>query len=234
MNPSTSATSLRIWDLPTRLFHFALIACVAGLIITGEIGGDVMTLHFYLGYAVLTLVFFRLVWGVVGGHWSRFIHFIPTPTELRAYIASLKHLHAQPSAGHNPLGALSVLAMLLVLLAQVLSGFLSDDEVSVSGPWTAWAPGVWVECASEYHTEIGKAVLISLVLLHVGAVLFHKYIKGDDLITPMVSGDKALPEDMAQTTPASVDTWVTRTKALLVLALCAYAVYRVVNFTLTV
>jgi cytochrome b len=234
MNTSPSLTSLRIWDLPTRLFHILLIACVAGLIITGEIGGDIMTLHFYLGYAVLTLVFFRLVWGVVGGHWSRFIHFIPTLTELRAYIASLKHLHAQPSAGHNPLGALSVLTMLLVLLAQVLSGFLSDDEVSVSGPWTAWAPGAWVEWASEYHTEIGKAVLISLVLLHVGAVLFHKYIKGDDLITPMVSGDKELPEDLARTTTASADTWVTRTKALVVLALCAYAVYRVVNFTLTV
>jgi cytochrome b len=156
MNPSTSATSLRIWDLPTRLFHFALIACVAGLIITGEIGGEIMTLHFYLGYAVLTLVFFRLVWGFVGGHWSRFIHFIPSPAELRAYIASLRPLNAKPSAGHNPLGALSVLTMLLVLLAQVFSGFLSDDEVSVSGPWTAWAPGAWVELASEYHTDIGN------------------------------------------------------------------------------
>ncbi len=234
MKPSTSATSLRIWDLPTRLFHFALIACVAGLIITGEIGGDIMTLHFYLGYAVLTLVFFRLVWGFVGGHWSRFIHFIPTPTELRAYMASLRHLNAKPSAGHNPLGALSVLTMLLVLLAQVFSGFLSDDEVSVSGPWTAWAPGAWVELASEYHTDIGKAVLITLVMLHLGAVLFHKYIKGDDLITPMVSGDKVLPDELARTSPTSADTWVTRTKALLVLALCAYAVYRVVNLTLTV
>ncbi len=233
MNPSTSATSLRIWDLPTRLFHFALIACVAGLIITGEIGGEIMTLHFYLGYAVLTLVFFRLVWGFVGGHWSRFIHFIPSPAELRAYIASLRPLNAKPSAGHNPLGALSVLTMLLVLLAQVFSGFLSDDEVSVSGPWTAWAPGAWVVLASEYHTDIGKAVLISLVLLHVGAVLFHRYIKGDDLITPMVSGDKVLPDELARTSPTSADTWVTRTKALLVLALCAYAVYRVVNLTLT-
>ena len=80
-----------------------------------------MTLHFYLGYTVLTLVFFRLVWGFVGGHWSRFIHFIPSPTELRAYIASLRQLHAKPTAGHNPLGALSVLTMLLVLLAQVLA-----------------------------------------------------------------------------------------------------------------
>lgn len=234
MTPSSTHTSVRIWDLPTRVFHVLLITCVAGLIITGEIGGDIMTLHFYLGYAVLTLVFFRLVWGVLGGHWSRFIHFIPTPAELRAYIASLRQLQAKPSAGHNPLGALSVLAMLLVLLAQVFSGFLSDDEISVTGPWTTWAPGTWIEWASEYHTEIGKALLITLVVLHVGAVLFHKYVKGDDLITPMVSGDKVLPEELAQTTPVTTDNWVTRTKALLVLALCAYAVYRVVNLTLTV
>lgn len=234
MTPSSFGTSIRIWDLPTRVFHIVLIACVAGLIITGEIGGDIMTLHFYLGYAVLTLVLFRLVWGFLGGHWSRFIHLIPTPAQMRAYIASLRQLHAKPAAGHNPLGALSVLTMLVVLLSQVFSGFLSDDEVSVSGPWTTWAPSAWIELATEYHTEIGKAVLIILVVLHISAVLFHKYVKGDDLISPMVSGDKVLPEDLAHTTPASADTWVTRTKAVLVLALCAYAVYRVVNLTLTV
>lgn len=234
MTPSTSDISVRIWDLPTRVFHLVLIACVAGLIITGEVGGEAMTLHFYLGYSVLTLVFFRIVWGLVGGHWSRFVQFVPTPAALRAYLASLRHLHAPPSAGHNPLGALSVLAMLLVLLAQVMSGLMSDDEISVTGPWTTWAPGAWIEWATRYHTEIGKTVLIALVALHVGAVLFHKYVKRDDLITPMLSGDKLLPEELAHTTPVSADTWVTRTKALVVLALCAYAVYRVVNLTLTV
>lgn len=233
MMPSTSATSVRIWDLPTRLFHLLLITCVVGLIITGEMGGDIMTLHFYLGYAVLTLVFFRLAWGCVGGHWSRFIHFMSTPIQLRDYMASLRHLQAQPSAGHNPLGALSVLAMLLVLLAQVFSGFLSDDEISVNGPWTTWAPGTWIEWATEYHTEIGKALLITLVVVHVAAVLVHKYVKGDDLISPMVSGDKMLPDTMAHITPVSQDTWGTRTKAVLVLALCAYAVYRLVHLSWT-
>lgn len=231
MNASTSATYIRIWDLPTRLFHLLLIVCVVGLVITGEVGGDVMRLHFLLGYAVLTLVFFRLVWGIVGGHWSRFVQFVPSPTTLRAYLASLRTFHAAPSAGHNPLGALSVLAMLLVLLAQVFSGFLSDDEISVTGPWTSWAPSAWIEWATQYHTEIGKSLLIVLVLLHVGAVLFHKHVKGDDLITPMISGDKVLPDTVLASTPASADTWVTRTKALLVLALCAYAVYRVVNLS---
>jgi cytochrome b len=153
---------------------------------------------------------------------------------LRNYLSSLPQRQVPVTAGHNPLGALSVVAMLLVLLAQVLSGFLSDDEISVSGPWTAWAPSVWIEWATAYHTEIGKGVLIGLVLLHVAAVLVHKYIKGDDLIRPMVSGDKNLPDDMAAHTTASLDTWRTRTKALCVLAVCAYAVYRLVHLSMSV
>lgn len=231
---ASSASSLRVWDLPTRVFHIALMACVIALVITGQIGGEAMTLHFYCGYSVLTLVLFRVVWGFVGGHWSRFAQFIPTPAQLRAYLSSLPQRQAPVTAGHNPLGALSVVAMLLVLLAQVLSGFLSDDEISVSGPWTAWAPSAWIEWATAYHTEIGKSALIGLVLLHVAAVLVHKYIKGDDLIRPMVSGDKNLPADMAARTPVSRDTWRTRTTALCVLAVCAYAVYRLVHLSLRV
>ncbi len=232
MKTAVSTTSVRVWDLPTRLFHLLLITCVVGLVITGQIGGEVMRLHFVLGYTVLSLVFFRLTWGLFGGHWSRFIHFVPSPAALRAYLASLRTMQTVHFTGHNPLGALSVLAMLLVLMAQVFSGFLSDDEISVSGPWTSWAPSPWVTWASQYHTEIGKALLIVLVVLHIGAVLFHKYAKGEDLITPMVSGDKTLAQDVSATTPASADTWVTRTKALLLLALCAYAVYRLVNLNL--
>ena len=190
-----------------------------------------MRLHFFLGYGVLTLVFFRLAWGWLGGHWSRFVHFVPTPSALRTYITALRDRHHMPWVGHNPLGALSVLTMLVLLLAQVLSGFLSDDEISVSGPWTAWAPSAWVEWATQYHTEIGKSLLIVMVVVHLGAVLFYKYVKGDDLITPMVSGDKTLPEAMLANTPASADNGLTRTKAVLVLALCAYAVYRVVNLS---
>lgn len=234
MTPASSDFSVRVWDLPTRVFHAALMACVIALVITGQIGGEAMTLHFYCGYSVLTLLLFRIVWGFIGGHWSRFAQFIPTPAQLRAYVLSLTQRQALVSAGHNPLGAVSVVAMLLVLLAQVLSGFLSDDEISVSGPWTAWAPSAWIEWATAYHTEIGKGVLIGWVLLHVAAVLAHKYIKGDDLIRPMVSGDKNLPADMATHTPMSLDTWRTRTTALCVLAVCAYAVYRLVHLSLKV
>lgn len=225
MHGSHSVARIRIWDLPTRVFHVLLILCIVGLIITGEVGGDAMRFHFLLGYAVLTLVFFRLVWGLVGGHWSRFIHFVPKPSSLTTYLRALRSQQVSPHAGHNPLGALSVLAMLCILLLQVFSGFMSDDEISNSGPWTALVSSNWVEWATQYHSEVGKALLLSLIGLHVFAVLFYKYMKKDDLISPMLHGDKNMPEG----TPSSRDTFTSRLFALGVLLGCTYGVYRLVQ-----
>lgn len=217
----------RVWDLPTRGFHALIIVCVIGLVASGEIGGNALQLHFWLGYATLTLVLFRLVWGLVGGHWSRFVHFVPSPATLRNYLHAVRAQVAPPSVGHNPLGALSVLAMLCLLLLQVFSGFMSDDEISNVGPWTALVPSLWVELATEYHGDLGKALLIGLIALHVGMVLYYKHVKREDLITPMITGDKVLTVE----TPASRDTFTSRLFALGVLVGCAYVVYRLVHFS---
>ena len=214
---------IRIWDLPTRSFHVLLALCVAGLIATGEIGA--MQLHFWLGYAVLSLVLFRLLWGIVGGHWSRFINFVPTPAKLRAYIHAIRARQVPHSNSHNPLGALSVLAMLCVLLVQVLSGFISDDEIANAGPWTSLVPADWVEIATEYHSEVGKVILILLIVLHVGTVLYYKRFKNEDLITPMVTGDKVLPTE----TTSSRDSYTSRFFALGLWLGCVYVVYRLVS-----
>lgn len=216
---------IRIWDLPTRAFHVLLALCVAGLIATGEIGGAFMQLHFWLGYAVLTLIFFRLIWGFVGGHWSRFVNFVPSPLKLVAYLQALRQQQADRSVGHNPLGALSVLAILSVSLLQVLSGFMTDDEIATAGPWAALVPPEWVSLASEYHSDVGKVLLILLIALHVGTVLYYKRIKNDDLIKPMLTGDKVLTVQVRD----SRDTLTSRLFALSILAGCAYLVYRLVN-----
>lgn len=218
-----SLQRVRIWDLPTRIFHVLLAICVAGLIATGELGA--MQLHFLLGYSALTLVLFRLVWGVLGGHWSRFVNFVPTPAKLLSYLHALRHRQASPSIGHNPLGALSVLGMLSVLLLQIFSGFFSDDEIANAGPWTAYAPTSWVEFATEYHSDIGKVLLIVLIALHVSTVLYYKRIKHEDLITPMVTGDKLFATEVRP----SRDTLTSRLFAIGVLAGCVYVVYRLVT-----
>jgi hypothetical protein len=218
---------VRIWDLPTRIFHIALLLLIAGIYITGDEGEDLMRVHFFLGYALLTLIFFRIVWGFIGGYWSRFTHFVPTPRRLIQYVRTLRLHSHEHAVGHNPLGALSVLALILVVLLQLITGFCSDNEIASAGPWTSLISGKWVGWATQYHSEIGQVLLLVLIGLHVVSVLFYKFFKHEDLIVPMIKGDKTLP----LATPPSKDTTATRCVALLVLCLCAYSVYRLVNVT---
>lgn len=114
--------TVRIWDLPTRLFHWALAACVIGLVITGNVGGNAMVWHFRLGYAVLTLLLFRLAWGFVGGHWSRWARLPLHPRHALAYLQTRSAERTE--AGHNPLGSWSILAMLF----SVVSGVYRFDQ----------------------------------------------------------------------------------------------------------
>lgn len=220
MSTHTRLQNVRIWDLPTRLFHVLLLVLIAGMYVTANIGNDWMRLHFLMGYAVLGLLFFRIIWGFLGGYWSRFTHFVPTPNGLIQYVSALRHHKSEPAIGHNPLGALSVLALLFSLLLQVFSGFCSDDEISASGPWTALVSNNWVEWATFFHSEIGQVMLLCLIGLHVSSVIFYKWVKREDLITPMIKGDKTLPLD----THASKDTAMTRFFALIVLSACGYVV----------
>ena len=210
--------TIRIWDLPTRIFHWLLAACVIALVITGSVGGNWMNWHLRLGYAVLTLLLFRLVWGFVGGHWSRFSSFMYAPFSLLAYLkgqARPEHL-----AGHTPLGALSVFALLLILGAQVGTGLLSDDEISVFGPLVRFVSGDTVALATGYHKNVGKFIVFALVALHVLAIVYYHLVRKQRLVPPMIVGDKHL----ASPVTASRDTAGTRLLALMILIVCAAAV----------
>jgi cytochrome b len=213
----------RIWDLPTRVFHWALAFCVVCLLITGFRGGDAMPWHYRFGYCVLTLLMFRLVWGVVGGKWSRFASFVYAPSSILRYMKGQGD--ALHSVGHNPLGAFSVFAMLAMLLVQVSTGLISDDEISAAGPLTKFVSNATVSLASSYHVTIGKVLVIVLVITHLVAIVFYLYKKRENLIKPMLHGDKLLPNS----TPASADTAATRTLALAILLACAAAVYWLVS-----
>lgn len=202
----------RIWDLPLRLFHWLLVLAVVGLVITAEIGADWLVWHFRLGYLVLALLFFRVIWGFVGGYWSRFRQFIFSPSTIVAYLKGQDQAHYH--AGHNPLGSLSVVALLVFLIFQVSSGLFTDDEISFFGPLVQFVSMDWVEKLSDYHKEVGKTILIILVVLHVLAILYYKHKKRINLITPMITGDKDLP----QVLPSSKDNGLTRLLALVVFA----------------
>lgn len=181
--------TVHIWDLPTRLFHWLLAACVIGLLITGNVGGNAMIWHFRFGYFVSTLLLFRLIWGFAGGHWSRWSQLPLSPTQVLSYL----HGHVAPAhrAGHSPLGSWSVLTLLFFLTFQVSTGLLSDDEIANAGPLTSMVPGAWVSVATGWHKHWGKLILIVLVLTHLAAIVWHK-LKSHDLIPAMLHGDKVL------------------------------------------
>lgn len=215
--------SVRVWDLPTRVFHWALVACIVGSVVSGYVGGAWMVWHARLGYAVLTLLLFRLVWGFVGGYWSRFAAFLYSPRSVLAYLRG--QAHPDHLVGHNPLGAGSVLAMLIVLLAQVGTGLVGDDEISFTGPLNRFVETGKGLAATWYHKQVGQWLVIGLVALHVGAVLYYLLRKKDNLIGPMLAGDK----QVSHVTRSSRDDAASRGAALVVLLACAGLVAWVVS-----
>lgn len=205
---------VRVWDLPTRLFHWALAACVVALVISAQLGGDAMAWHFRFGYAVLSLLLFRLIWGVVGGRWSRFSSFIYSPSAIYRYLQG----RGTPDqvVGHNPLGAASVFALLSCLLVQVGSGLLSDDQIANAGPLAQFVSSTTASLATFYHKDVGQWVLMGLVALHLIAIFFYLFKKGDNLIQPMIFGDKKAPD----ATLNSKDDVLSRTLAIVILLVC--------------
>ncbi len=204
---------LKVWDLPLRLFHWLLVVAVVGLIITGNIGGAWMEWHLRLGYLTLGLLLFRLVWGVLGGHWARFRTFIYSPATTLAYLKGERK--PAYNVGHNPLGAWAVFAMLVVLGLQVGSGLFSDDEIAFFGPLSPLVSSATAALATRYHTEIGKLLLLALLLLHVAAVLYHQLVKGEALVNAMWHGHKAVT-DHSGLLPVTLDSWRHRLLALAV------------------
>ena len=210
---------VRVWDLPTRLFHWTLMLSVIGSVVSAKIGGNAMAWHFRLGYVALALLAFRLLWGLVGGRWSRFASFVYGPGALMRYLKGESRPGEHHEVGHSPLGALSVLALLALLCAQVGSGLFADDEIASSGPLVRFVSGATSSLLTGWHKNWGQWLILAMVALHVLAIVVYRVRRGRDLVTPMIVGDKLLPADV----PAARDTLATRGLALVLLAGCGAA-----------
>ena len=216
---------IRVWDLPIRLFHWLLVLCIAGSFITVNIGGNAIQLHAYFGYSILTLLIFRIVWGFVGSTHARFASFIPHPKSVLNYLQG----KSPRFLGHNPIGALSVLALLFVLSVQVVTGLFVDDEIAFQGPFAKYVSNATVSFISEIH-EGNQVVIYTLIAIHIAAIIYYRKFKGENLIKPMINGDKEidpseeakyLPADLGQ---ASKDGGLQRGLALLLLSVIAVVV----------
>jgi len=225
-SPGPTPVRVRVWDLPTRLFHWALAACVLCSIVSAKIGGNAMVWHLRFGYVVLTLLAFRLLWGFFGGRWSRFASFIYAPAATLRYLRGESRADEHHHVGHNPLGAFSVFGFLALLLLQVSTGLVADDEISNTGPLVKLVSGATSSLATSWHKSFGQWLIITLIVLHLAAIGFYWLRHRRDLVTPMLHGDKPL----AAQVPASDDDARSRAVAAILLALCAAGVAWLVSF----
>ena len=194
---------MRVWDLPTRVFHWLLAVCVIGSVVTAKIGGNAMVWHFRFGYAIFTLLAFRLVWGFVGGHWSRFASFVAAPSAtlaLPARRAAAPSDHSTSATTRSARCRCSACSAFLV--AQVATGLFADDEIANTGPLIKFvsgatqpgSTGVAQDDRPVGHDHAGRAAR--------RARSSCTTVRGKrNLVRPMISGDKLLPAGV----PASVD-----------------------------
>lgn len=180
----------RIWDPALRLFHWSLAALVIANWLLGKVGPTDMTLHFWLGYAILALLAFRLVWGLLGPGPARFAQFVRGPRAVFAYLRELPRPRPSHWPGHSPVGALAVLAMLGVLAMQATTGLFADPDDYINvGPLASHVDSATSRSALRWHHR-GADLIFALVVLHIAVIAFYRLWKREDLVRPMITGWK--------------------------------------------
>ncbi|MFC3173767.1 cytochrome b/b6 domain-containing protein [Novosphingobium bradum] len=213
-----AGTPVRLWDLPVRLVHWSFVVLIALLWWSAEERD--MDLHFTLGLVMLGLIVFRLLWGLVGSSTARFASFVKGPAAIRAYLAGLKSGTGPHVVGHNPLGALSVLALVGLIAAQVGLGLFAQDHDAInSGPLNFLVSYDTASAISEVHEALFN-VILAVIALHVGAILFYRFIKRDNLVTPMITGRRVF--ETAVATPRIAPLWVALVCAALAAAIAVW------------
>jgi cytochrome b len=180
-------TTIKVWDLPLRLFHWLLVITVAISYLSVKTDWLDVDIHWYAGLTVTFLWLFRLSWGFIGTSTARFSQFFPTPGKLLSYFS-----RSWQGVGHTPTGALSVIALLLLLAGMITTGVLASDDITLQGPLAKYIDEAFSDQMSEWHSLLFN-VLLGLIVLHVLAIVFYWLFKKDDLLTPMIHGKKSVP-----------------------------------------
>jgi cytochrome b len=210
-----------VWDLPVRLFHWSLVLAIVYAWYAVEILED-LEQHFLAGYCILTLILFRLVWGFVGSFYARFNSFLYSLTEICSYLKTLRGRSGKRYVGHNPIGGLSVVAMLGFILLQTATGLFSTDDY-YSGPLNALVAESTAATITELH-HLNFDIVTGLIALHLLAIVFYRFYKKENLIGAMLTGKKAVQE-CADTAPGNSKLLL----AALVFCTCAAGVYLLAN-----
>jgi cytochrome b len=181
---------MRVWDLPTRLFHWVLIVLIATSWVTQY--ENWMDWHKLSGYAILTLLLFRLAWGFVGSDTARFSRFLKSPLAALRHLSQITRREPDYEIGHNAAGGWMVLVMLLLLLVQAVSGLFSNDDIDTEGPLTNLIDKAQSDWFSHVHSVTFTLIEI-VIVLHILAIIAYAVLKRQDLVRPMVTGKKRMP-----------------------------------------
>ncbi|MCV2885951.1 cytochrome b/b6 domain-containing protein [Aestuariibacter sp. AA17] len=182
-----------VWDLPTRLFHWGLVCALGFQWLSAEILEDSIELHAYVGYGILTLLLFRILWGILGTRYARFSEFVAGPKRTMSYLKGIKNGNPPESIGHNPLGAWMIIATLLIVLTQAVSGlFLTDDVLFTAPYYYVEAPELKSWMATLHNTLFN--VILGISAVHILAIVLYKFKFKKDLVKPMIHGKKSVPE----------------------------------------
>jgi len=194
--PLQGLTREKIWDPVTRMWHWVLVLSVGiGWSFGKFMSFDTIQWHFYLGYLTLGLVVFRYLWGFIGPPPVRYRALLPTPGKLFGYLRQVGQRKPSGTPGHNPLGSLSVILMLLAITAQAVSGlFIESDDFFEYGPLAGYVTEATVSRLTWWH-HLNADFILALVVLHVSAILFYLIWKNENLIKPMITGWKWVKRD---------------------------------------
>ncbi len=205
-NASTETTSrLRVWDLPTRLFHWLLVAGVGFTAVSGFLAPAWWTqAHSWVGYGIAGLLLWRIVWGVFGSHYSRFSSFLFSPRRVALHLLEVARRRPSRHLGHNPAGAVMIFALLLILTAMVATGTMALGGAEKTGPLAGSVPFALGQTAAELHALIAW-VLLAMIAGHVAGVVVESRLSRENLVGAMVTGVKHLsPGDpMPQMRPSA-------------------------------
>ena len=182
---------VKVWDAPTRLFHWSLVLAIPFMWFSADTGGNWLTWHLRVGLFILGLWVFRICWGLWGSDTARFSQFVQGPAKIKRYLAGQMSENEQP--GHNPMGALMVVGLLAAIGLQLLTGLFAADENTFthSGYLNGWVSDDTGSLMRTIHVNFFW-FLLGLIALHILAVLSYKLIKKINLILPMLSGYKHL------------------------------------------
>jgi cytochrome b len=203
---------VRVWDAPTRIFHWAIVVLLGTSWLTESRGW--MTLHFLSGYSIITLLLFRLAWGVCGSQTARFSHFLKSPTAALRHLAQLHRREPDTCIGHNAAGGWMVLVMLALLAVQAATGLFANDDGDTEGPLFGYVSKERSDWLSHIHA-VNFTLIELAALAHIAAVLAYAVLKRHDLVRPMITGRKHLPDEL---TPPVL---VSPVRAVVLLAIAA-------------